>query len=135
MFKSKQQPLCRHCGGKIAKYTDTHWIERDTATIRHDDNRHHYMSDADWPKSKADCQKLTNEEVVSVTYHQDYSSDDGYKRTDKIWRFGVWDRESYVDEFFCNGDHARRFAYSCAREGYSTYGYRKAKEKQNVPSS
>jgi len=69
------------------------------------------------PKTMADCQKLTNETVVSVEYQ--YETDSNYERTGRrvVHSYSTWDGESYKDEFFCNGEHAKYFGYAAAHHG------------------
>ena len=101
-YRSTTQPLCRYCGKAIAKYTTTHFIDRKDQQLT----------------SKADCQKLTNEKVVSVRYGPRYQPDShllDYQHQDIVWAYSTWDGESYADEFFCNGTHAKDFGYAAAR--------------------
>lgn len=88
------QPFCRYCGKAIRKRTNsvTCWGgKHPSGTIL---------------RSKEDCQRLSNEKVVSVSYHEGV-----------VWSFSTWDGESYVDRFFCNDDHAKRFGYAAAKAG------------------
>lgn len=61
------------------------------------------------PRTKADCQRFVNGEIVSVRRH--------WKDRTTIDEFSYWDGESYQDEFFHNGRCAQRFAYRAARAG------------------
>jgi hypothetical protein len=61
------------------------------------------------PKTKADCQRFVNGEVVSVRRH--------WKDPATIHEFTYWDGESYQDPFFHNGSCAEKFAYKAARAG------------------
>lgn len=108
-MKSAAQPLCRFCGRKIAKRTTTVWVPHDQReTIL----------------TIADAQRLSNLQVVSISR----TDSDAFKRMRRevgrrgeplpkspIRKFSTWDGESYVDKFFCNGDHARRFAYAAVQ--------------------
>jgi hypothetical protein len=106
VYKAETQPYCRVCGKAIAKHVVTVWIEKaDADRTHHRDSWYSRHAYADNIKSKADCQRLTNHKVVSVHYWKE-----------DVRRFGEWDGESYVDEYFCNGAHARDFAYMAARE-------------------
>lgn len=69
------------------------------------------------PVDKAECQRLTNDRITSVRRSADGSA---------ISKFTTWDGETYVDRFFCNGDHARSFAYVMATAGHRTKAYAQA---------
>jgi len=98
-FRSEQQPHCRYCGVGIKKETHTHYFGQ--SRTQSDD----YSSDhIEEPKSKAEAQRLLNGTIVSVRLNSDKS----------IWKVTTWDGESWVDEHFCNGDHARQFGYAIA---------------------
>ncbi len=115
-FKSKTQPLCRFCGKRIAKATDK--VTFGAACSRYKELK---------PKTRAEVQRVVNGEIVSfkwaMTTPADYDGSHSYRHEhltvrDYIEQISVWDGESYVDQFFCNGDHARRFGYAAARAGY-----------------
>jgi hypothetical protein len=115
-FKSTIPPLCRYCGAKIRKRTGTVYFGQETPRV---DGSWTYRSEL--PRSRDEAQRYTNETIVSVRWaHMD---DDprarrhGFEFVDQV---GTWDGESYVDEFFCNGEHAKRFAYVHARAGQAT---------------
>jgi hypothetical protein len=114
-YKSATPPHCLWCGKRIAKHTTRRYVI--TIAMWKQAFGDHYAS---LPKTLADCQKLTNEKVVSVDYQ--YETDDTnyeYKRTGRrvVHHYTTWDGESYQDEFFCNGDHARSFGYAAAHHG------------------
>jgi hypothetical protein len=141
-YRSATQPLCRCCGNPIAKQTDS-------KAVRDPRGGNAANAIAGPLYSKADCQRLVNGTVVSVSYHPDSSSIYGpadpslppvpvklahgpsyeterHRQPDQprlVSSFTVWDGESYVDEFFCNGKCATRFAYVMARAGYRTTDY------------
>jgi hypothetical protein len=112
MTEIKQQPLCRYCGGKIAKRT---------VSIRfgHKENRissfGFWVERTERPTTKEQAQAITNYKIVSIRWWTE--ADTGLRH---ISNASAWDGESYVDEFFCNGDHAKRFAYVMARAGHAT---------------
>lgn len=60
------------------------------------------------PRSKADCQLLTNQPVVSVRRWPD-----GY-----IYQFSVWDGESYESQFFCSNRCAIKQGIASAEHGH-----------------
>jgi len=114
------QPLCRYCGGSIRKRTKVNWIERQHRVYMTESQFSRYIVCDEPPTTIADCRKMTNEVVVSVQRGAGGS----------IRSFGTWDGKSYVDKFFCNGEHARKFAYSCAHRGMATPDYIAAERKQ-----
>lgn len=125
MIKSATQPLCRYCGAAIKKHTVTVYIKAEQG--EHDRsyegfNRYAYTTEK--ITSKDQCKKLTNYTVASVRWHRDKGTHyDNYTRhpeNDHIDLFTEWDGESYVDQFFCNGDHAKQFAYVMARAGHQS---------------
>jgi hypothetical protein len=76
------------------------------------------------PQTKAEAQKLTNLKVISVR-----------RCSEGIDMVGVWDGESYVDEFFCNGKHALNYAYGMVQSQHNTLSfpaYREAVAKQKA---
>jgi hypothetical protein len=86
------------------------------------------------PQTKAEAQKLFNEEVVSVQRAKKYDYKTDSRADVGIDRVTIWDRETYVDEFFCNGDHAKRFGYAAARAGQVMKAYQDARDKQEEDS-
>lgn len=113
-------PCCCWCGGPIRKRTIlVHIVAKRKPEYNQIDTMFsRYIEVGDnWPKTKADCQKLTNKQVVSVSYSP--KQDENYNIVGtQINRFGEWDGVSYEDEFFCNGDHAKRFGYLAASKGW-----------------
>lgn len=69
-----------------------------------------YVSEANRPRTKAECQRFSNHPIVSVKR--------GYN-PEKISSFGVWDGESYQRSYdhFCTNDCAGRFAQWAANAG------------------
>lgn len=125
-YRSATQPLCRYCGRKIAKSTTTIFCER-TSTWQPKD---------DTPRTKADCERISNQPVVSVKYHHPVI---GYDDSGEpihgprfVNYFSTWDGESYQDGYFCNGEHARNFAYAIAvnTSDLAMPAYWKAVERQ-----
>lgn len=112
-YVSEAQPLCRLCAKGIKKVTHAHYFGERTAQT-FDYSTHH----VEQPKSKAEVQRLLNGTVVSI-------------RRDRInpefvWHASTWDGVSWVDEFFCNADHARQFGYAAARGGQAMAAYHDA---------
>lgn len=101
-------PRCVYCSAPIRKRTRTNWIETKRKPHMTDSTFMRHIVCDEQPADIAACRKLTNELVVSVQRYQG----------GRIRSFGSWDGVSYVDQFFCNGSHARKFAYALARLGY-----------------
>ena len=114
MFKSKTQPLCRWCGKAIAKRTDYHYVSGQIG------------SGVNFNKPVVREDIRTNQQITSIKYC--YETDRNYERTGRrtIYAYNTWDGESYVDEFFCNGDHAKTFGYAAAVKGLAMPAYNKA---------
>ena len=126
-IKSKTQPLCRYCGKPIAKRTESvNFNERpsrpDLRGIK--------------PLSRAEAQRLVNGKIVSVRWTVPKRLERGeFEPTGEprfISQVGLWDGESYVDEFFCNGDHAKSFGYSAAQKGMVTAAWQAATLKRRA---
>ena len=138
-YKSNEQPFCRWCGKAIPKRTTYVAVNDPTSTARPADSefwRHIYPEQR--PTSKDECQKLTNEKVVSV--HYDYAEQNWIGEypnrklvesgARKVRDFRTWDGESYIDEFFCNGQHANWFGYAAAAKGLAMPKYNEAVRKK-----
>lgn len=129
-----EAPRCRYCGALIRKRTDT-------VTFMHS-SREGWRSPSYGkvafcdtpPRNMAEAQRLAgNARVVAVQYSENWDvAVPGAERRVQaasppvgrhVMSVSVWDGESYRDRFFCNGDHARKFAYALAREGYGTTTY------------
>lgn len=120
----RHPPLCRYCGGPIRKQTHLHWFGRTEENGSSDFWTNHIEK----PRSKAEAQRLVNGEVVSVSWYRDNPDPAEHY----IGKATTWDRESYVDKWFCNGDHARCFAYVFARAGYRTVKAAEADEVRKI---
>ena len=122
-------PLCRYCGKPIAKRTN--WVRFTLARTEYQKNETYvrYIEVPAYPKSKAECQKLTNLTVVSVRWAEIYD-DNHVMSKPYIESFGEWDGKSYKDAYFCNGDHAKSFGYVMAGSGYATKAFNAALAKQ-----
>lgn len=116
MPKSSTQPLCRYCAKPIKKTSLMVLICRERTQYHSDTLFSRYAHTAEPVKSKAECEKLTNQQVLSVSWSRGSTADyDPAPEKDEITSFGEWDGESYDDLFFCSGAHAKDFAYSLAR--------------------
>jgi hypothetical protein len=108
--------LCRYCGVGIAKKTKHYSFRYNNEGGRAPD-----AIQADEPITHpSQLTKFTNQGVVSVRY----------RKVGNLGRcidsFTTWDGESYVDPFFCNGNHAKLFAYALAGEGRAMPEYNEA---------
>jgi len=136
-FKSPAQPLCRYCGAPIGKKTRSVFVHP-----RGEENDRPYfcgvlsVDPENPPRSKADCQRLVNQTVVSVRYDDIWwrrdengslSADRSFGRV--VNSFATWDGESYEDQFFCSDKHAKMFGYASARSNHVTNAYNAALSK------
>lgn len=114
------QPLCRYCGAKIRKATEHTYIRThgDTQGIRLEST----IFVDELPQTKQQAQRLFNQQIVSV--RRNHPRDPG------ITQVSTWDGESYEDKFFCNGSHAKRFAYLMAKNGHCTAAYNQAAQEE-----
>jgi hypothetical protein len=109
----KLPPLCRYCGKPIRKRTESvsfsTFARADLKGVK--------------PHSIAEAQRHVNGKIVSVRWTTPTKLDHGeFVDTGEpryIDRVSVWDGESYIDEFFCNGDHAQRYAYAMVRSPHN----------------
>ena len=124
MIKLPTQPLCRYCGEPIRKYTNT--ISLRTRKPG-EDRLYPSFQVATLPTTRAEAQRFTRNghQIVRVKRT---------RRGNGISQFTTWDGESYVDEFFCNGSHARHFAYAAAQAGHRTKAYAEKANAQNANS-
>jgi hypothetical protein len=95
-----------YCGKPIAKFTDIVWVRREGDG--HAGLDRHVFGPL---YSKAQCQAKVNEVVVSVSY---WNKREGEAKP-RVAHFGIWDGESWADEFFCSGPCCRKAAYNWAR--------------------
>lgn len=108
------QPLCRCCGKPIGKFTCKVILrEKDSSRMASFDNTEYaFMRTLEvekLPTNKAEAQKLTNCQIVALSY---FPKDEDKPR--RVSGFNEWDGETYVDEFFCKNECAIRFARLCA---------------------
>lgn len=119
----KHPPLCRYCAGPIPKRTVALMCVAAPPRTTYTDHRtgeeralavHRHVVGVF--KTKAELQRVVNEEVVSIR-----------KNADGTINFAsTWDGQSYVSEYFCNGKHATLFAHVMARAGQQTVAYANA---------
>ena len=122
-------PLCRYCGKKIAKRPTTVWLETKERDFPSNFRFSRYLVVSELPRTKEDCQKLTNKTVISISRQVKYDYETDTRSKEFIRSFNEWDGESYIDNYFCNGGHAKRFAYAVASAGLGSKAYNEAKEK------
>lgn len=121
-----KQPLCRYCGDPIRKRTRTVYLrERELQSHErsHGDYARYLRVDV-LPSTIDECRKLTNHQVVSIKRHRD-------PERNAVSYFSEWDGESYTDEFFCNGEHARLFGYAAARKGMVMAAWQNAEKARS----
>lgn len=109
-------PRCLNCGNPLRKRTRRVWIVWPDSGSKHiSDEVFRYITTDELLRTKADCQRLSNWQVVSVSY-----SAPATKRAGTIDSFGEWDGASYeaTAGFFCTGTCAQAFARAAARDGY-----------------
>lgn len=87
---------CCQCGGNLIPHTASHQMG---AEIK-----------SDHPRSLEDCQRLTNQMVISVHGYRDH------KREEYVERFQTWDGESYQDNLFCSDGCATKYGRRAAIE-------------------
>jgi len=117
-YKSTTPPLCRYCGGPIAKHTTCLFFGRSKGSV----SGHDFV---ERPASIDEVRKFTNHKVTSV--RRSGTAADG---SSWVLSANVWDGESYVDEFFCNGVHARAMGVKAAKMGYRMPAYDRAALRQ-----
>lgn len=121
------RPLCRYCGKPIRKRTRMVCFGATDSQVASSPSFVTFR--AERPRSKEEAQSLFNQEIVSVRWLR--GEDYGAKQAgfDYITQASTWDGETYDDPFFCNGDHAKKFAYAAARTGHAMPAYFDAKKR------
>lgn len=128
-------PLCRYCGKPIAKSTTHEYL------VAPENSRFSAASTLGrrvdkLPQTKAEAQLLFNQQIVSVSRCRITVNFDTDEKADVgIDEVRLWDGKSYVDQFFCNGDHARRFGYAFARAGFGMAAWQSAIKQQQESKS
>lgn len=113
LFKSAAQPLCRCCAKPIGKHTILVWVhEKPTAYHRHSTWCRYVYGDL---RNKADCQRHTNQQVLSISYTEDTKDGEPIPGTRRVRRFNEWDGETYTHPFFCSGSCAQAFGLLAAQ--------------------
>ena len=111
--KCNKPPHCNWCNEAIRKATKSHCPNGNTV----------HVVDMKTPLfSKAECQRLTNETVMSVSYHRAPVSWNDEEQTHTpngqpraVDSFTTWDGESYADDLFCSNGCAMQFGRQAAR--------------------
>src|SRR5215469_10823056 len=105
------QPLCRSCGKPIAKHSETVYF-RDPENVGKPGMPASHLGisrhlDVAYPQSKAEAARHVNGEIISVRRWPGCG----------ITAVGVWDGETYRDQFFCSNACAIRLGRAVARQG------------------
>lgn len=114
--------LCRHCAKPIRPLTCSVYCREEA---RDTDRTTAYSR---WVygtfRTGTDCQRVTNDKVVSIRRHHADPS--------LIARFTTWDGTSYqtTGGFFCSSTCAIAFAQLMARQGHATQAYVEAVSAQ-----
>lgn len=98
------RPTCPWCGKGLPKLTSTVWVGLASVEQRY------RPPDSPWsrhiwvvrrPRSKAECEAFTDQQIVSLNYHRG-----------EVTRFGEWDGKSYwtASTPFCKPECALAFA-------------------------
>lgn len=113
---------CRYCGKPIPKRTRTVHFGATEFQLANSATSYSSYNTAR-PTSKAEAQRLVNQQVVSVRWAR--GEDYGARQAgfDHITQVTTWDGESYENPFFCNGTHAHAFAAAAVRAGYTMKAY------------
>ena len=126
-------PLCRFCGKPIAKRTERRWFTTDPASMIFGRETKILVEKLPATKEEAQCY-FNAAEVVSIQRAHRWNEDE-VQVDAGIASVTIWDRSSYVDQFFCTGEHAQRFGYVCAREGRCTSSYNKATKAREAENA
>lgn len=118
-------PLCRCCGKPIRKRTAVVFIKAEQSEYDKPTKfwRYAYTNGGPLPTTKAEAQRLVNEQVVSVRRSHEGST---------ISAVHVWDGVTYESRFFCTGNCAKDFGYLAAEvlPTFRTKAYDAAAAKQ-----
>ena len=127
------RPLCRYCGKPIPKKTNGLYFG--VAPVEAEKGR----GRVERPVDKAEAQRFVNGEITSVRYDTRAREDaaNGHTRTIEVARYVCqamfWDGESFVDRYFCCGEHARRFGYFAVENpAFDTKAYADALRAQVI---
>lgn len=126
-------PHCRYCGGLIRKETTRVYFKPEASKFDNTSLGSAY-SYGPYPQTREEAQQRTNGQIVSVSrrIEHSYVGNESVPTDVGIDHVTVWDGSTYVDPFFCNGDHAKRFAYVMARAGLKTEAYALATKEENT---
>lgn len=111
-------PKCIVCGKPIPKVTSTVYLRETTSQHFHGEagnvtsySKTVFVDKDKWPKTREECAAFSNGIVVSVSRSR-------YDEEKRIDSFGVWDGESYENEFFHSQSCAVLQGYAAARAGH-----------------
>lgn len=132
IFKSATPVHCRYCGKGIRKWTTTVYIKDAPSKYdgQHSYCRYVYVGAAKL-KNKAECQRHSNHQVVSLKYSHPTQDGDRIPGASYVCSFAEWDGESWHDPYFCGAKCAEGMAYSilAIQPAWGTEAYRKAKSR------
>jgi ribosomal protein L24E len=136
-FKSNTQPFCRYCGGPIRKKTATVFIRAPGKGTGLSNYGSRLIEVEPLPQTKEDCQKYTNQKIMSVKRDKRMNYDINKMEDFGIDQFTEWDGETYDDKFFCSGTCAQKMAYGILEKQptWGTEAYRKARDAEVGPSA
>src|SRR3974390_2742532 len=130
-FKTGKQPLCRCCGKPIAKVATTVYIEKNPDFTRPLANWSRHIFSGMPVLNKADCQRHTNQTIVSLGYTSDYNMDTDKHDNRRVRWFTEWDGETYKDKYFCTVSCAQSFGRLAAQHtDLHTVAYHKATQRE-----
>lgn len=116
---------CACCGKNVRKWTTTVYLEKERSKFHtsHTGSRYIYPDELGipWPKTLAECQKLSNQKVTSIerrVYWKDTGPRYEKERAEFVRKFTEWDGETYLPRYtyFCSNTCAGTYAQALVRE-------------------
>jgi hypothetical protein len=108
-FKSSIQPLCRFCGKPIPKRTERVYFGCAPNEVERGRGRGEQPAN----KTRRSATSTARSSRSSIPTPLIDAGDTSIRTVDVpryVRSAGVWDRETYIDEFFCKGEHAKDLA-------------------------
>jgi ribosomal protein L24E len=130
VHKSLEPVFCRYCGKMLRKWTVTVYVRDEPTKYDHAHGYCRYVYPPQKLKNKADCQKFTNQQVVSVSYSYPTQDGDRIPGAAYVQSFNEWDGESWDDPYFCGAKCAQGLAYAIlgVQPSWGTKAYREARD-------
>lgn len=129
IFKSTAPVHCRYCGKMLRKWSTTVYVREAPSPydVRASYCRYVYVGAAKL-KTKADCQRHSNQHVISVQYSHPTQDGDRIPGAKYVASFNEWDGESWQDQYFCGAKCAEAMAYAILKvqPNWGTEAYRKS---------